>query len=352
MPYKVLIFGAGSVGNHHCFACRSKGWQVDIFDHDLEALERMRTNIYPNRYGSWDPEIKLLNSLIRSKHYDLIIIGTPPDTHSILIEEALSAFHPKILMVEKPLCSPTLDDISRLTELIQNTDTQCLVGYNHNLTEVTQRTIEILTSGSLGDPLSLHIRWQEHWSGIFSAHPWLKNPGDSYLGWWERGGGACSEHSHAISLWQHMADILHVGRIDQVTAVMDICKSEAYEYDRTTQLLLSTNFGFKGSILLDVVTKPYQKTMRLQCKQGFLEWHTNFDEQNDAIKVGYENTPVETILFPKTRVNDFSPQIQYIDDILSSRRSLTINSVTSGLDTMRIIYAAQLSNKNQETVNI
>jgi predicted dehydrogenase len=149
-----------------------------------------------------------------------------------------------------------------------------------------------------------------------------------------------------------MTNILGVGRTDQVIAMMDICKSNAYEYDRTAQLLLSTKSGFKGSLLLDVVTKPYQKTMRLQCKQGFLEWHTNFDDQNDAIKVGHENAPVAITLVPKTRVNDFSPQIQYIDDILSSRRSLTINSVIDGLDTMEIIYAAQLSHKKQETVTI
>ena len=57
----VLIFGAGSIGNHMSYACRKNGLDVYVTDSKLAALKRMRNEIYPKRYGSWDDKIKLIN---------------------------------------------------------------------------------------------------------------------------------------------------------------------------------------------------------------------------------------------------------------------------------------------------
>ena len=75
----VKIYGAGSIGNHLAYACRSKGWNVLICDVDTEALEHTKNEIYPSRYGSWDDEISLIAEAELEEHkYDLVIIGTPP----------------------------------------------------------------------------------------------------------------------------------------------------------------------------------------------------------------------------------------------------------------------------------
>ena len=58
---KVLIFGAGSIGNHMSYACLRLKCDVYITDIDPSALERMRDEIFPKRYGKWDKNIKLLN---------------------------------------------------------------------------------------------------------------------------------------------------------------------------------------------------------------------------------------------------------------------------------------------------
>ena len=80
--YKVLIYGAGSIGNHLAHACRNKGWGVVMCDSDPEALKRTKEDIYPSRYGRWDSGIHLaeLNAIPPEK-YEVVIIGTPPDTH-------------------------------------------------------------------------------------------------------------------------------------------------------------------------------------------------------------------------------------------------------------------------------
>ncbi len=86
---KVKIYGAGSIGNHLAQASRRMGWSVDICDTDRNALIRTKNDIYPARYGEWDEEIGLYHtSEVPVSGYDMIIVGTPPDSHMQL---ALSA---------------------------------------------------------------------------------------------------------------------------------------------------------------------------------------------------------------------------------------------------------------------
>ena len=42
---KILIFGAGSIGNHMAFACRKLGYDVCVIDKDQMALNRMKKYI-------------------------------------------------------------------------------------------------------------------------------------------------------------------------------------------------------------------------------------------------------------------------------------------------------------------
>ena len=89
---KIKIFGAGSIGNHMANAGRALGASVDVVDIDSKALERMKNEIYPGRYGHWDKEINLYEKDFDTKEpYDLVIIGTPPNIHIELAISALSS---------------------------------------------------------------------------------------------------------------------------------------------------------------------------------------------------------------------------------------------------------------------
>ena len=106
----VIIYGAGSIGNHLAHGCRNKGWNVLICDVDAEALERTKNDIYPARYGKWDEQIRLTTSeKLPDEAFDLAIIGTPPDSHLEIARSVLTASTgsgqanrpPKVLLVEK-----------------------------------------------------------------------------------------------------------------------------------------------------------------------------------------------------------------------------------------------------------
>ncbi len=335
----VLIIGAGSIGNHLANAARQKKWLVSMYDKDLEALRRTKNQIYPDRYKKWDDSIKLLNEFPSKKNYNVVFIGTPPNTHIEIAIKIIEDVNPQVLMIEKPL-SPPFFDLSPFLEKCNISNTKVLVGFNHNLTENTNFAENLIDEGVVGYPISLHVRWLEHWGGIFGAHPWLSGPKDSYLGYYKKGGGACGEHSHAISIWQHFSSYMGCGLIDEVSATMDLFEKDGLEYDQSSVINVRSRDGLFGTIIQDVITEPAQKTLRIQGSKGFIEWYVNFDHNNDAVKYGDLNGKFKLKLFKKSRPDDFKGEINHIEKLLKDSSIDSPLSLERGIETMKVIEAA------------
>ena len=349
MP-KVKIFGAGSIGNHLSHACRHLGWQVDLCDLDAAALERTRTEIYPQRYGEWDDEIGLFNVKDAPKEgYDFIFVGTPPDSHIEIALEALEE-RPKALLVEKPLCRPNLSDTQLFWDRVNETDTMVFVGYDHAIGQAAEFATTKLPE--IGNAQTLDFEFREHWGGIFIAHPWLSGPEDSYLGYWERGGGALGEHSHAIHLWQHFAKTVGAGKIKKVSAQIKYVKEKGTNYDSIGCLTLTTENGLMGRVIQDVITQPTRKWGRIQGSNGALEWHAGHIAGGDQITIIDNQNNAEKISFAKTRPDDFIKELQHIESVTNGNIALSPISLESGLDTMLIIAAAHKSAMSGQTVTI
>jgi predicted dehydrogenase len=347
---KVIVYGAGSIGNHLTYACRDKGWDVCVCDMSAEALDRMQNQIYPERYGAWDKQIScVLANDVKSEAYDLVIIGTPPDTHVKVAEQALQRHKPKYLLIEKPLCTPSLEGVWDLYKEAEELGTKLLVGYNHTLTEHTREVVTKLKQGILGKPLYLTTCTKEHWGGIFAAHPWLAGPKDSYLGFSSRGGGALGEHSHALNIWQYFSSVVGQGRIDEVTAFMCLEQNNGLDYDSLSHLHVKTSTGFQGDITQDVITQPAKKMAWIQGDECHIEWIVNYDKQHDAFVIGEEPT-----LFEKTRPDDFKGEISHIADLLAGSVDYIDSPISfyRGVETMLVIAAAFKSYKTKKTICI
>jgi predicted dehydrogenase len=269
MPFKkIKIYGAGSIGNHLAQASRRMGWEVVVVDPDRLALERMKNDIYPSRYGLWDETIQLFTPQEAPKGgFDIIFLGTPPDIRMELAREVLLE-EPRILQLEKPVCPSDLKGVEEfLFELKKHPNTKVVTGYDHILSKITEITEDILKSGKLGEIQSLDVEFRETWKGIFTAHSWLRGPQDTYLGFWRRGGGASGEHSHATNLWQHFAHILRLGRVIEVSASLKIVKTANLDYDQSFFATLGTEKGFIGRVAQDVISDPVKKWARIQGKE-------------------------------------------------------------------------------------
>jgi len=347
----VLIFGAGSIGNHLANASRTLNWSVNVLDIDPKALKRMRDEIYPSRYGSWDESINLINDINDLKKTpQFVIIGTPPDSHLKLAMKALE-LKPKGILIEKPLCTPSLDGLRELKKEIKKYPTKIYIGYNHILGKAIQKIEELLTLNNFGDVLTIDVEFREHWGGIFAAHHWLDGPSDSYLGNYQSGGGATGEHSHAINMWQHLANLTNFGSISKIDAHMDFIKENDCFYDRISSINFLTEKNLIGRVIQDVVTKPSKKCARIQFEFGFIEWYC---ESNTKDSINYQDKYMESseiIDFPKTRPDDFIIELEHIsENLYSSPHKSSPISFERGCDTMAVISKAYESGLQQHSV--
>lgn len=350
---KVKIYGAGSIGNHLAFACHNMGWEVLICDKDAEALKRTKGSIYPSRYGAWHEDIRLcLANDIPKEAFDIVIIGTPPDSHIDLALKTLQEKPPRLILIEKPLCTPDLRGAQELYELSAKVDTPVCVGYNHTLGMNTVQAEAILNAGEIGAPITMNAGFQEYWGGIFKAHPWLEGPHDTYLGFSDRGGGASGEHSHAINIWQHFAHVMGQGKIVEVSASLDFVENGKVKYDRICALHVRTENGFVGSIMQDVVTEPPKKALKIQGEKGYLEWEVNAGPDYDTVRWQHDVQTANEAVIRKRRPDDFRWEVEHLAALLEGRVKNSPISLERGLGTMMVIAAANLSSKRGQLVSI
>lgn len=349
---KVKIYGAGSIGNHLSNASRRCGWAVDLVDRDPKALERTRFEIYPARYGKWDDAIRLFESKDAPEGgYDLIIVGTPPDSHVSLATSAIKE-SPRAIMVEKPFCTPDMKGAQELVDLALERSVRIFTGYDHVVGAASEKFCQLASSGCPVQYETLDVEFREFWGGIFAAHPWLSGPEDSYLGFWKRGGGASCEHSHAINLWQHFAHTIGAGRIIRVSAMMDHVNDGALDYDKLAAFNLRTENGLSGRVVQDVITNPPRKWACLQGAGRSLEWQCGYRAGTDAvIEETVDTIPIEH-LFTKTRPDDFIRELHHIEKVLDLNLDDLSISMARGLDTMLVIAAAHRSNFEKREVTI
>ncbi len=350
---KIKVFGCGSIGNHLTQASRRKGWSVDMCDIDPEALLRTKNDIYPSRYGAWDDKIGLYESKdIPNSGYDFVIVGTPPDSHMTLARQAIKE-GAKTILVEKPLCTPDLAGAQELLNEANESGCSIFVGYDHAISKSALIMSDYLKQKTLGNIITLDVEFREYWGGIFMAHPWLDGPSDTYLGFWQRGGGSCGEHSHAINLWQSFSIAAGMGRITEVSATMEYVKNDKVDYDSICLMQVRTEKGMIGRIVQDVVTQPTGKWARAQCDEGFIEWHCGNKPGIDTVIHGTNDGVTTTSEIKKTRPDDFYQEMNHIESSLNnSSQNVSPITLERGLETMLVIAAAHMSEQNKCPVSI
>ena len=351
MKYSVKIYGSGSIGNHLANAFRVKDFDVYMTDISNDALNRAVNKIYPERYGIWDDNIKIVNykNFFEIKT-DVVFIGTPPEFHiDIAIKELENS--PKIILIEKPLCEPSMKNLDLLYNLSKNSNTKVLVGYNHVVSKANINLQNYLTNDFLGHIQSISSYTREHWGGIFKAHPWLDGPKDSYLGYSNKGGGALCEHSHALNMWIFLANYLKAGKIERVTSSLDFHDDGLIKYDKKAIVSLVTNKGISGDLIQDVVSFPTVKTAKVQGDRAYAQ--ITFSHNNrDIINYGLVNEESKEIIYNKTRPQDFIWEVEHVIEILEGKIKYSPISLDVGIETMCVIEAIFRSAKEKKEVYV
>jgi predicted dehydrogenase len=344
---EVKIIGAWSIGNHLTFAARTKWWNVTVEDVNSQALERMRTEIYPNRYGNWDNDVKqILAWDDGDKHYDMVFVWTPPDVRLDVATRVLSRNRPKLLQLEKVISDPDVSKLDNFLKVIWKTAHQVkvVVGYDHAVGHSFWKFLDLARQIPYAEINSIWVQFRENWQWILNAHPWLKWPWDSYLGYSLKWGWAASEHSHALHLLLYFISQAW-DRIEESSGQMDhVDGDHGSKYDREFMFKGTTEKGIKITCDQDVIAIPTKKEFRINMKNwGFAVWECSFNGKDDRIV--FENVPWvsdEIIVLEKTRRDDFLYEMNHIEGIFNWGIDIELSPLRLSLasEVLRIISSS------------
>jgi predicted dehydrogenase len=348
---RAKVIGAGSIGNHLAHALRKLGVDVTIVDVDRAALERTKTVIYPERYGAFDPAITLAHpDTIGNAAFDLCVIGTPPDTHLKIATAELTRGH-RAILIEKPLAAPGVENLLQFVALAKQSGTRVLVAYNQRLKTNTVEFLSRARSEERGSVTAISGRMREDWAGILKAHPWLSSATDSYLGHTARGGGALYEHSHAVDFALFVANELGEGRPVRVKCELEKVSHPESGYDKSARLEIEMASGLVLTVVQDLYTWPADKSLDAGFDSGAVRWEMHGD--HDSVITTDSNGAIEELTIPKTRPDDFLPEITHVMSLLDgSQREVSPLDLSEALFTSLVLEAALESSETGDWVGL
>ncbi len=322
---RVGIIGAGSIGNHFAHSFSKANWEIVVLDVSSVAIQRFQEEIYPGRYGKLPDGIQFTNSYqdFENTNFDFIVVGTPPDTHTKILEQISRKLTCPVL-IEKPACTPDGQDFNSLVDLVNRHPSDVFVGFNHRVARSTQLLINVLETSTLGRLLKVDATWDESWAGILKAHPWLDSPSASYLGFTARGGGALFEHSHGVDLALYMASRFDSMEITGLSSTIEFSKEGGCDYDKVVQIHAKLKSGCEINIHQDVVTFPAKKKISLEFENGLAKIDFGVEGKFDNFEIqGFGSQDfLLSGSFEKTRPDDFDQEVRMIEKYLADKISI------------------------------
>ncbi len=333
MVKKILIFGAGSIGNHMTYASRRLNYQVSVTDVNKKALIRMKNKIYKTRYGRWDKKIQLIDYkdiFNQKKKYDLLIIGTPPQTHKELFKKISKEFLADKILIEKPLCT-----YNQSFNSFVNKKNYVFCGYNHSISPSFKFFLEKIKKNKRYINF-INVSWQEGFKGILNAHFWMKDEFDSYLGNLHKGGGALHEHSHGLHLSVIILKCLDSFKNIKISSTNVFKTKNNLKYDKFS----NTIFRSKRIILnytTDLLTEPANKSIILSGNNFFAKWVCGFKKGKDFVEIKTKDKLL-TKFFNKSRSSEFENELIHINNINTKKNYENSHlSIKHSVDVVKMI---------------
>lgn len=183
-PLGIGIVGAGFIAESHALAARAHpGLRVaGVYDRDPGAAAALAA-----RHGA--RAAADLDALLTDPAVDIVVLGTPNDTHAALaLQIAAAGRH---LLLEKPLALSVADAVAVVAAFADRGLT-LLVGHTHRHSDYARTVSAALESGVIGTPRSMRIAITAGWIwGNWGA--WVLDP--------DRSGG------HAFHNGVHLYDL-------------------------------------------------------------------------------------------------------------------------------------------------
>ena len=252
---RVLILGAGSVGQRHLGNFANQGCVVSIFDPRRDRLEAA-VKIAPVL-----STVTSIEELGDAKDmFDGVVVASPPSFHVEQLGWALDRGLP--VLMEKPL-GISYDSACAAAKMVQEKQGSVVLGYTYRWWEPLRDFRDKLRSSEIGRPIHVQCFMSAH---LADWHPW-EHYKEFFMASATLGGGALLDESHFIDLllWMFGMPKTAFGCVSHISN-LDI------ETDDNVDAILEFPDGLRASVHLDLYGRPHEKWINVICDNGTMRW--------------------------------------------------------------------------------
>tara|TARA_B100001057_G_scaffold501148_1_gene621095 strand:- start:3355 stop:4302 length:948 start_codon:yes stop_codon:yes gene_type:complete len=260
MSYKILICGAGSVGERHIKNLLKIGYtDLIIYRREKKKLRTIKKKI---------KQFTSLNEALKQRP-DIAIIANPTNQHvDTAIKCAESNCH---IFIEKPI-SNNLEKINLLNKICVKKKLVCTIGFMMRYHPLIKKIKFFLDNGKIGKIIHYASQWGED---LRLWHPW-EDYKSSYAAKDQMGGGPTLTLSHDIdlALWFCNKEVKKKYINFNYGSTLDI------KTHHGSDIILKFKDNTTGNIHLDFYQNPPKRTIEIVGTLGRLE----FDYYSSVLK--------------------------------------------------------------------
>jgi predicted dehydrogenase len=250
---KVLMIGLGSIGKRHAVNLKELGY------HDLIAYRSQadkmefsqRNNI--KEFFTFDEAI--------NEDPQVVFLTNPTSMHVPMALKVLegTAAH---LFIEKPI-SHSFKGLDKLCEMAKENGIVAMVGYNMRFHPLLKQLRDILLNETMGEVVGYRSIYGEY---LPNWHPW-EDYRKGYSARDELGGGSLLTLSHDIdtAIWLF-------GPVKEAHGYLSEKRVLNTTTDECSIINLKHENGILGSIFLDYIQDPPNRTLEIIAEKGKIFW--------------------------------------------------------------------------------
>ncbi len=343
MTYRVGIIGTGENARDHGRACRhvEQAELVAICDISTEALQRFGDEFDVSRRYTRPQE------MLNKEDLDIVIVSTWGVYHAEVCNTVANTGKARAILIEKPI-SVSAAECEEMIAVAREHGILLAEGFKWRHDPQHLRTKELIDSGRIGKPMSIHSVFSSPLIRFASSANWRYNRA--------RGGGSVFDTAgYLIHFARYLFDaeprrVYATGSfIENVDVEMSAAILLQFPGGMTAQLTSSYEYGYcqatqilgtRGWIRMDL---PFDQ--RSAREQEFVEK----EDLPASVHVYYDNFNTEVYHF--TSVNQFDLQLHHICDCLATNAPHRIPPEFS-LGNMRAIDAVHESIRTGRPVDL
>ncbi|GMU24598.1 MAG: hypothetical protein AMXMBFR13_46720 [Phycisphaerae bacterium] len=335
MPaHRILIVGAGSIGERHLRCFRTTGRVETAVCETNPTLLSAVVERYPGTRGYTDLDTALAD---KTAGHQIALIAVPSHLHIPVARRIVDAgLH---VFVEKPL-STSQDGVAELVEAVGQRGVLSAVVYTYRSHPALRGMRDAIAGGRFGRPVQVVSTWGQHFPKYRPAYR------NIYYTNRATGGGAIQDvMTHAINAGEFLA-----GPVDRLMADAAHLVLEGVEVEDTVHVLTrQAGGGVLGCYSLNQHQAPNENSITVICERGTARFELNNARWLSMIEPGGEWAVEHQ--FSMERDDIFIHQANLLLDAVEGRGPIPC-TLEEGWQTLRVNLGIMQAVERQSWIDV